>query len=99
VSYKRQELPTLSKHLSLPPVFYQFVLFILFQFSVLYFCFDCLRPASCVPNVTGVSGPSILDCPFGFSNVYLLQYHLTLSDTPFVLRCFCLFVNVITMSV
>jgi hypothetical protein len=32
VSYKRQELPTLSKHLSLPPVFCQFVLFIYFSF-------------------------------------------------------------------
>jgi hypothetical protein len=26
----------------------------------------CLRPMSCVPNVSSVSGLSILDCPFGF---------------------------------
>jgi hypothetical protein len=50
---------------------------------------DCLRPVSCVPNATGVSGLFILDCPFGFSNVYLLQHHLTLSDIPFLI-CFCL---------
>ena len=34
-------------------------------FSNVYF-----RPVSCVPGVTSVSGLSILDCPFGFSNVY-----------------------------
>jgi len=30
------------------------------------FCFVCLRPVSCVPNVASVSGLSILDCLFGF---------------------------------
>jgi hypothetical protein len=30
------------------------------------FCFVCLRPVSCVPNVASVSGLSILDCPLGF---------------------------------
>jgi hypothetical protein len=29
-------------------------------------CFVCLRPLSCVPNVTSVFELSILDCPFGF---------------------------------
>jgi len=27
------------------------------------FCFACLRPVFCVPNVVTVSGLSILDCP------------------------------------
>ena len=35
-------------------------------FSVLCFCFVCLRPAPCVPNVARVSGLSILDYSFGF---------------------------------
>jgi hypothetical protein len=30
------------------------------------FCFVCLRPVSCVPNVASVSGLSILDCHFSF---------------------------------
>jgi hypothetical protein len=34
------------------------------------FMFACLRPVSCMPIVTGVSGLSILDCPFGFYNVF-----------------------------
>jgi hypothetical protein len=36
------------------------------------FCFVCLFLVSYVPNVTGFSGFSIIDCPLGFSNVYLL---------------------------
>jgi hypothetical protein len=35
------------------------------------FCFVCLRLVSCVPNLASFSGLPILDCPFGFSNVYL----------------------------
>ena len=35
-------------------------------YVVVLFCFVCLRPVSCVPNVAKVSGLSILDCPFGF---------------------------------
>jgi hypothetical protein len=47
------------------------VLLIIFKFSVLCFwCFVCLRPVSCVPNVAGVSGLPILDCPFGFLQRY-----------------------------
>ena len=35
--------------------------------SVLFlFCFVCLLPGSCVPNVASVFGFSILDCAFGF---------------------------------
>jgi len=33
-------------------------------------CLACLRIVSCVPNVASSSGLSIVDCPFGFSNVY-----------------------------
>jgi hypothetical protein len=35
------------------------------RFSLTFICFVCLRPVSCVPNVTSVSGLSILDCHFG----------------------------------
>jgi hypothetical protein len=30
------------------------------------FCFVCLRPVSCVPNIVGVSGLFILECTFDF---------------------------------
>ena len=49
-----------------------FTLFVLSAHIVLYFCFVCLRRVSYVPNVIRFSGFSILDCPLGFSNVYLL---------------------------
>jgi len=42
------------------------VLLIFLVFCVVYFCFLCLRPVSCVPNVASVSGLSIRDCTFGF---------------------------------
>ena len=38
----------------------------IFYFSVLYFCFVCLRPMHCVLNVNIVSGMSIPDFLFGF---------------------------------
>ena len=41
------------------------VLFTLFVFVVLCFCFVCRRPVSCVPNDASFSGLSIFDCPFG----------------------------------
>ena len=34
-------------------------------------CFGCLLLVSCVPNFVNFSRLFILDCPFGFSNVYL----------------------------
>jgi hypothetical protein len=34
--------------------------------SVLCFCFICLRPVFCVPNVANLSALSILDCPYRF---------------------------------
>ena len=53
------------------------VLFTLFVYSGIQhilrcdFCFVCLRLELCIPNVAIFSGLSILDYPFGFSNVYL----------------------------
>ena len=38
---------------------------------VLVFCFACLCSVSYVPNIVSLFGLSILDCPFGFSYVYL----------------------------
>jgi hypothetical protein len=37
-----------------------------------FFLLVCLHIVSCVPNVTSLSGLSILDSPWIFSNVYLL---------------------------
>jgi hypothetical protein len=42
----------------------------LFSFLFCVIRFVCLSLVSCVSNVASVSGFSILDCPFGFSNVY-----------------------------
>jgi hypothetical protein len=36
------------------------------HFLCCVFCFVCLRPVSCAPNVAGFSALSILDCPFCF---------------------------------
>jgi hypothetical protein len=49
------------------------VLLIVVVFCVVlcrHFLFVCLRPVSCVLNVAGISGLSILDCSSVFSNVY-----------------------------
>ena len=40
-------------------------------FCVVIFCFVCLRPVSCVPNVASLSGLSILDCLIGFSLTFI----------------------------
>ena len=64
---------------SLPPVVCRrsHVLFTLFVYSGVQhilccvFCFVCLRLELCISNVASFSGLSILDYPFGFSNVYL----------------------------
>ena len=68
VSYKKKELLTLRKHLGSLPVFGAIHVDYLcsFRCCVVFFWFVCLRPVSCVPNVTSVSGFSILDCSFGF---------------------------------
>ena len=36
-------------------------------------CFVCLPLVSCVPNVASLSGLCILNCLFGFSNVYFIS--------------------------
>jgi hypothetical protein len=69
VSNKRHELLTLREHLGPLPVFGRVPVSHLF-FSVL--CFLCCLLPSCVPNVVSVSGLSIRNFPFCFSNVYLL---------------------------
>jgi hypothetical protein len=69
VSYKRQELLTLREHLGSSPVFSEVSVFILLVLCVALccvFCFVCLHPVSCMPNVASVSALSILNCPFGF---------------------------------
>jgi hypothetical protein len=35
-------------------------------FRVVFYCFVCLCPVSCVPSVAGVPGLSFRDWPFGF---------------------------------
>ena len=64
MSYKKQELHTLRKHMGSPPVFLWGSLLLIF----LVFCFCvCLRPVSWMPNVVIFSGLSILDVyPFSF---------------------------------
>ena len=39
--------------------------------DVFLFCFVCLRPVSCLPNVTSVSGLYILDCLIRFSITFI----------------------------
>ena len=66
LSYKKQKLFSLPEHLGLTPFPVYLARFVLFIFLV--FCDVCLLSVS-FPNIVGVSGLSILDCPF--SNVYL----------------------------
>ena len=69
--------PSVQEHLSIPqfsgapeytPVYggVRVVHLFIFLCCVVFFCFVCLRPVSCVPNVTSVFGLFILACPFGF---------------------------------
>ena len=50
------------------------MLLIFLDFVVVLLCVYvfCFRSVSCVPNIVSVSGLSILDCPFGFLNLYLV---------------------------
>ena len=66
VFYKRQKLPTLHEHMGSSPDLGGVRVAHLFSFLCRAICFVCLSRASCVPNVTSVSGFSILDCPLGF---------------------------------
>ena len=61
VSFKKQEMQTLCKHVGLSPSH-------LFSVCccVVFLCFVFLRPVSYVPNVASVSGFFILSCPFGY---------------------------------
>ena len=59
VSYKRQELPTLSEHLRSPPVFCEFVLLIVFSFLCCVFVLIVF-----VLCLVYQMLPVSLDCPF-----------------------------------
>jgi len=53
--------------------FFVVCLFLFLFFVFVYFLFIfCLRLVSCAPGGASVSGLSIPDCPFVFSDVYLL---------------------------
>ena len=71
VSYKKQELLTLREHLGLPPGFWGVSVVYLFSFLYWCFCFVCLRPVSCVPNVAGVQ------------SWLSLRFSLTFNYTPY----------------
>jgi len=62
VSYKKQELPTLTENLGSPPVFSG----VRFPDIFSFLCFVCLRSVFCVPNVVCVPGLSIIEGPFVF---------------------------------
>ena len=85
-SYEKQELLALREPLDSPSV--GFVLLIFLVFCAVFLCF-CLSSSSvsCVSNVASVSGLSILDFPFVFSNVYSHTWirRWTISDTVFVI--------------
>ena len=66
MSYKSQELLALRGRLGSPPVICEVRVAHLFSFLCYVFCFVCLRPVFCVPNVASVSGLSFLDSCFGF---------------------------------
>ena len=56
----------LDLHIGSPPFLVGSVFVIFLTFCVMYLCFVCLRPVSCVSNVASGCGLSILDCSFGF---------------------------------
>ena len=68
VSYKRQELLARRGCLGLPRFLWG-PFWSPFKLSAVFLC--CPRPVSCVPFIASFSGLSILDCHFGFLNVYL----------------------------
>ena len=61
--YKRYELLTVRERLGSPPICGRICIAHLFSFlcCVMFLCFVCLRPVSCVLNVARVSGLSIVD--------------------------------------
>jgi hypothetical protein len=62
------ETAYLREYLGSPPVFARVRVAHLFC----VFCFVCLRPASCVPNVASVARLSIRDCSVGLSSSCIL---------------------------
>ena len=65
-AYYKWYQPRLDLHIGSPPFVVRSVFVILLTSCVMYLCFVCLRPVSCVSNVASVCGLSILDCSFGF---------------------------------
>ena len=65
LSYKRQELFALREHIGSPLVVDGVCVAHLFSFLCCVFCFVCLCPLSCVPNIVSLSGLFILDYHFG----------------------------------
>ena len=76
-------------------VFGGVVLVILLTFCVMYLCFFCLRPVSCVSNVASGCGLSILDCFFG----YLWRLRSTQHIVFVWLRHLCLDFLLITLHI
>ena len=68
MSYKKEELLNRREHLDSPLIFagVRFAHLFNFLFCVVFLCFVCLRPVSCVHNAASVSGLSIRDGLFGF---------------------------------
>ena len=65
------ELLSIREHLGPPPVFGGVLLPIFLVFCVVLFCFVCVRPVSCVPNVANFSVWSILDLSLRFSLMFI----------------------------
>ena len=66
VSYRKQELLTEFLCSPPPPGIFDGVRVIYLLFSAVLISFGCVHPLSCVSNIAGISGLSILDCPFCF---------------------------------
>ena len=90
VSYGRQEMHALRERVGSPPFFGGIRVVHRFSFLCCVFCFVCLSPVFCVPNVASFSGNAGTDYPsrspffisvFGEISVGLLF--------SFVVFCFC----------
>ena len=66
MSYKKQELLIIRVHLGSLHGLGGVRVAHDFSFLCCVFCFVCLRPVYCMPNVASVPGLSLLDYPFSF---------------------------------
>ena len=87
ISYKKQGkcLPFSSTWIQ-PWLLVVSVLLIFFNFlcCVVFFCFACFRPVSCVPNVVSFSGLSFLCC---LSIFWRLFQHSTIDQNQITTPC------------